>query len=99
MDKFNKEVSSSVQYVGNISHQIAQVIEQVQSITPRFELVSKSMDEQSRSAQHIREAMEQLTEGSEQTAYSLHDTHLVLERLNDSAQALQSEISVFKVKD
>ena len=99
MDKFNKEVSSSVQDVGNISHQIAQVIEQVQSITPRFELVSKSMDEQSRSAQHIREAMEQLTEGSEQTAYSLHDTHLVLERLNDSAQALQSEISVFKVKD
>ncbi|MDJ0508187.1 MAG: methyl-accepting chemotaxis protein [Crocosphaera sp.] len=99
MDKFNKEVSSSVQDVGNISHQIAQVIEQVQRITPRFELVSKSMDEQSRSAQHIREAMEQLSEGSEQTAYSLHDTHLVLERLNDSAQALQSEISVFKVKD
>ncbi len=99
MDKFNKEVSSSVQDVGNISHQIAQVIEQVQSITPRFELVSKSMEEQSRSAQHIREAMEQLSEGSEQTAYSLHDTHLVLERLNDAAQSLQTEISVFKVKD
>ncbi|WP_107670921.1 methyl-accepting chemotaxis protein [Cyanothece sp. BG0011] len=99
MDKFNKEVSSSVQDVGNISHQIAQVIEQVQSITPRFELVSKSMEEQSRSAQHIREAMEQLSEGSEQTAYSLHDTHLVLEKLNDAAQGLQSEISVFKVKD
>jgi methyl-accepting chemotaxis protein WspA len=99
MDKFNKEVSSSVQDVGSISHQIAQVIEQVQSITPRFELVSKSMEEQSRSAQHIREAMEQLSEGSEQTAYSLHDTHLVLERLNDAAQGLQSEISVFKVKD
>ncbi|MDJ0844310.1 methyl-accepting chemotaxis protein [Crocosphaera sp.] len=99
MDKFNKEVSSSVQDVGNISHQIAQVIEQVQSITPRFELVSKSMEEQSRSAQHIREAMEQLSEGSEQTAYSLHDTHLVLERLNDAAQSLQTEISVFKVQD
>lgn len=99
MDKFNKEVSSSVQDVGNISHQIAQVIEQVQSITPRFELVSKSMEEQSRSAQHIREAMEQLSEGSEQTAYSLHDTHLVLEKLNDAAQSLQTEISVFKVKD
>ncbi|MEL4894624.1 methyl-accepting chemotaxis protein [Crocosphaera sp. Alani8] len=99
MDKFNKEVSSSVQDVGNISHQIAQVIEQVQSITPRFELVSKSMEEQSRSAQHIRESMEQLSEGSEQTAYSLHDTHIVLERLNDAAQSLQTEISVFKVKD
>ncbi|ACK65493.1 methyl-accepting chemotaxis sensory transducer [Rippkaea orientalis PCC 8801] len=98
MDKFNKEVSSSVEDVGSISQQIAQVIEQVQSITPRFELVSKSMEEQARSAQHIREAMEQLSEGSEQTAYSLHDTHIVLERLDDAAQGLQSEISVFKVK-
>ncbi len=97
MDKFNKEVSSSVEDVGNISRQIAQVIEQVQSITPRFELVSKSMEEQARSAQHIREAMEQLSEGSEQTAYSLHDTNVVLERLDDAAQGLQSEISVFKV--
>ncbi|WP_323292718.1 methyl-accepting chemotaxis protein [Crocosphaera sp. XPORK-15E] len=98
MDKFNKEVSNSVEDVGSISHQIAQVIEQVQSITPRFELVSKSMEEQSRSAQHIREAMEQLSEGSEQTAYSLHDTHIVLEQLDDAAQGLQAEISVFKVK-
>ncbi|HAC65270.1 MAG TPA: methyl-accepting chemotaxis protein [Cyanothece sp. UBA12306] len=98
MDKFNKEVSSSVEDVGSISQQIAQVIEQVQSITPRFELVSKSMEEQASSAQHIREAMEQLSEGSEQTAYSLHDTHIVLERLDDAAQGLQSEISVFKVK-
>ncbi|GBF78973.1 methyl-accepting chemotaxis protein [Aphanothece sacrum] len=98
MDKFNKEVSSSVQDVGNISHKIAQVIEQVQRINPRFELVSKSMEEQSRSARHIREAMEQLSEGSEQTAYSLHDTHLVLEQLDDAAQGLQTEISAFKVK-
>lgn len=98
MDKFNKEVSNSVEDVGSISQQIAQVIEQVQSITPRFELVSKSMEEQARSAQHIREAMEQLSEGSEQTAYSLHDTHIVLERLDNAAQGLQSEISVFKVK-
>ena len=39
-----------------------------------------------------------LSEGSEQTAFSLHDTNLVLERLDDAAQGLQSEISVFRVK-
>lgn len=97
MDKFNKDVSNSVEDVDNISRQIAQVIEQVRGITPRFEMVSQIMEEQSRSAQHIREAMEQLSEGSQQTAYSLHDTNIVLERLNDAAQGLQSEISVFRV--
>jgi methyl-accepting chemotaxis protein WspA len=56
------------------------------------------MEEQSRSARHIREAMEQLSEGSENTAYSLHDTNHVLEKLDEAAQVLQSEISVFKVQ-
>jgi chemotaxis signal transduction protein len=98
MDKFNKEVTSTVGDVGNISRQIAQVIEQVQSVTPQFEWVSKRMEEQSRSARHIREAMEQLSEGSENTAYSLRDTNHVLEKLDDAAQVLQSEISVFKVQ-
>jgi len=98
MDKFHKEVTSTVGDVGNISRQIAQVIEQVQSVTPQFEWVSKRMEEQSRSARHIREAMEQLSEGSENTAYSLRDTNHVLEKLDDAAQVLQSEISVFKVQ-
>jgi methyl-accepting chemotaxis protein WspA len=98
MDKFNKEVTSTVEDVGNISRQIAQVIEQVQSVTPQFEWVSRRMEEQSRSARHIREAMEQLSEGSENTAYSLHDTNHVLEKLDEAAQVLQSEISVFKVQ-
>lgn len=99
MDKFNKEVSDRVEDVGTISHQIAEVIEQVQSITPQFELVSQRMEEQAGSAQHIREAMEKLSEGSSQTADSLHDTNLVLERLDNASQGLQNEISVFKVKD
>jgi methyl-accepting chemotaxis protein WspA len=72
MDKFNKEVTSTVTDVGGISRQIAQVIEQVQSITPRFELVSKRMEEQSHSARHIREAMEQLSEGSEPEMLNLY---------------------------
>jgi methyl-accepting chemotaxis protein WspA len=99
MDKFNKEVTSTVEDVGNISRQIAQVIEQVQSVTPQFEWVSRRMEEQSRSARHIREAMEQLSEGSENTAYSLHDTNHVLEKLDEAAQVLQSEISIFKVQN
>ncbi|NEO68073.1 methyl-accepting chemotaxis protein [Moorena sp. SIO3H5] len=97
MDKFSKDVSTSVENVGNISEQIAKVIEQVQSLTPRFEMVNQSVEDQSKSAQQISEAMVQLSEASQQTADSLRDTNNALERLDDTAQGLQTEVSVFQV--
>ncbi|NEO25045.1 methyl-accepting chemotaxis protein, partial [Moorena sp. SIO4A5] len=97
MDKFSKDVSTSVENVGKISEQIAKVIEQVQSLTPRFEMVNQSVEDQSKSAQQISEAMVQLSEASQQTADSLKDTNNALERLDDTAQGLQTEVSVFQV--
>ena len=97
MDKFSKDVSTSVENVGNISEQIAKVIEQVQSLTPRFEMVNQSVEDQSKSAQQISEAMVQLSEASQQTADSLRDTNNALARLDDTAQGLQTEVSVFQV--
>jgi len=97
MDKFKQQVSSSVNDVGKISEQIAEVILQVKTITPRFELVSQRMEEQAESAQEIRVAIEHLSESSQHTSDSLRDTNSALERLDDAAQGLKSEISVFKV--
>ncbi|NEP33260.1 MULTISPECIES: methyl-accepting chemotaxis protein [unclassified Moorena] len=97
MDKFSKDVSTSVENVGKISEQIAKVIEQVQSLIPRFEMVNQSVEDQSKSAQQISEAMVQLSEASQQTADSLRDTNHALERLDDTAQGLQTEVSVFQV--
>ncbi|NEP49246.1 MAG: methyl-accepting chemotaxis protein [Moorea sp. SIO3C2] len=97
MDKFSKDVSNSVENVGNISEQIAKVIEKVQSLIPRFDMVNQSVENQSKSAQQISEAMVQLSEASQQTADSLRDTNHALERLDDTAQGLQTEVSVFQV--
>ncbi|NEQ82509.1 MAG: hypothetical protein F6K26_20375 [Moorea sp. SIO2I5] len=97
MDKFKQQVSNSVDDVGKISEQIAEVILQVKTITPRFELVSQRMEEQAESAQEIRVAIEHLSESSQHTSDSLRDTNSALERLDDAAQGLKSEISVFKV--
>ncbi|NEP33261.1 methyl-accepting chemotaxis protein [Moorena sp. SIO3B2] len=97
MDKFSKDVSTSVENVGKISEQIAKVIEQVQSLTPRFEMVNQSVEDQSKSAQQISEAMVQLSEASQQTADSLRDTNHALERLDNTAQGLQTEVSAFQV--
>ena len=97
MDKFTKEVSNSVTDVRNISEQLAQIIQQVQSLTPRFENVNQGMGTQCQGAQEISKAMEQLSEASQQTAESLSETNLALEQLNNAAQSLQQEISRFKL--
>ena len=99
MDKFSKEVTRSVENVGNISLQLGQVIQQVQSLTPRFEIVSQGMETQSQGAQQISESMLQLREASLQTAEALRETNTALEQLNDAAQNLRGETSRFKVNN
>ncbi len=98
MDKFTTEVSRGVEDVRTISGQIAKIIERVQSLTPRFDAVTKGMEDQSEGAQQISDAMVQLSEASRQTAQSLRDTNRAMEQLNEAAQGLQREISFFKVQ-
>ncbi len=96
MDKFNKEVGHYVEEVGTIGSQIAQVIQEVQGLTPNFEAVSQRMDEQYQGAEQISTAIAQLNEASHQTVESLQDTNSALTQLDDAAQGLQQEISNFK---
>jgi len=97
MDKFNQLVSSNVDQVGQIGGQIALVIQQVQSLTPRFEEVSQSMSQQFEGAQQISTAIAQLSEASQQTVQSLQETNRAVEQLDDAAHGLQKVVSQFKV--
>ncbi len=98
MDKFTTEVSRGVEDVRTISGQIGNIIERVQGLTPRFDAVTKGMEDQAEGAQQISDAMVQLSEASRQTAQSLRDTNRAIEQLNEAAQGLQREISFFKVQ-
>ena len=97
MDKFKQEVSNHVNQVNKIGGQIAIVIEQVQSLTPRFEEVSQSMEQQFEGAQQISTAIAQLSEASHQTVQSLHETNHALTQLDDASHGLQGVVSKFKV--
>ncbi|MDF5725127.1 MAG: methyl-accepting chemotaxis protein, partial [Rhizonema sp. PD37] len=98
MDRFNQQVNSNVDLVSKISGQIATVIEQVQSLTPRFEEVSQSMSQQFEGAQQISVAIAQLSEASQQTVQSLQETNRAVEQLDDAAHGLQGVVSQFKVQ-
>ncbi len=97
MDKFTKEVSQGVDDIQTISLQLAEIIEQVQSVTPRFEAVDRGMEAQAEGAQQISEAMGQLSETSMQTADALREINSAIAQLNEVAQSLSQEISRFKI--
>lgn len=98
MDKFSEEVRGGVNDVQQVGSQLATIIDDVQALLPSFEAVHEGMQNQSLGAQQINESISQLSEGTQQTADSLRQSGGALSQLNDAARALQSGVSIFKVK-
>jgi methyl-accepting chemotaxis protein WspA len=93
MDKFSEEVRRGVHEVEQVSEQLAQIIGQVQALTPQFETVNEGMQSQSTGAQQISEALAQLTEAAQQTVDSLHQSSIVMDQLNSTANDLRTSVS------
>jgi methyl-accepting chemotaxis protein WspA len=97
MEKFAQEVQGAVREVNEISGQIARIIEQVQSLGPRFESVNEGMESQSVGARQITEAMIQLSEATRNTAESQRDATRAIQLLDQAARVLHREVSRFNV--
>ena len=97
MEKFTDQVRHSVEDVNQVSSQLAEIIEQVQEFTPRFENVQQGMHFQAQGAQQITEAMVHLSESAQQSVESIHLSTSALDSLNDAAQSLQNGVSKFRV--
>jgi len=83
MDKFIAEVRRSVEDVEKISTKLALIINQVQALSPSFEEVNL--------------AMAHLSEETQETKASLHETYSAIGLLNEAAKGLQNEVLRFKV--
>jgi methyl-accepting chemotaxis protein WspA len=97
MDKFSEEVRRGVAEVHQVSGQLAQIIQQVQALTPRFEVVNEGMQAQSTGAQQISDALSQLGEAARQTADSLRQSTEAIEQLNEASQGLKMGVEKFKL--
>jgi methyl-accepting chemotaxis protein WspA len=98
MDKFSEEVRRGVDEIRQVSTQLAQIIHQVQTLTPRFQTVNEGMHAQATGAQQISETLIQLSEAAQQTAESLRHSNLAIEQLNEAARGLQTSVSRFKLE-
>lgn len=98
MDKFTEEVRRGVEDVRSVGAQLADIIDHVQTLIPRFDMVHEGMQSQTTSASQISEAMIQLSETAQQTADSLRQSNGAIMQLKDAAQTLQEGVSRFKLK-
>ena len=98
MDKFSEEARSGVEEIRQVGTQLAQIIHQVQALTPRFQLVNEGMQSQATGAHQISETLTQLSEAAHQTAESLRQSNQAIDQLNEAARGLQSSVSRFKLE-
>ena len=98
MEKFSDQVRRSVGDVVQVSSQLADIIEQVQTLTPRFEHVQQGMHFQMQGAEQIKQAMMQLSESAHQAVISIRQSNSAIDALNDAAYALQNGVSKFTVR-
>ncbi len=97
MDKFSEEVRRGVEEVRQVSTLLAQIIHQVQTLTPRFQTVHEGMHAQAAGAQQISDTLTQLSQAVRQSAESLRQSNLAIERLNGAAHSLQTSVARFKL--
>ncbi len=97
METFIKEVRNSSEDVGRISRQLKRIIKQVQALSPSFDNVTDSMEQQAENARGIDGAMSELNKNMQQTMASLKESFQAIEQLNEAAGILQDEVSRFKV--
>jgi methyl-accepting chemotaxis protein WspA len=98
MDKFSEEVRRSVREVAEVSTQIDQMIDRVQTLTPNIESVYEGMRAQTQGSNQISEALLQLGDAARQTSDAIRDSNRSVEQLNEATRGLQTAISRFKLR-
>jgi methyl-accepting chemotaxis protein WspA len=97
MDKFSEEVRRGVEEVRLVSGGLAQIIHQVQTLSPRFQIVNEGMHAQAADAEQISETLSQLGDAIQQTAESLRQSNVAIEHLNGAARQLQASVARFRL--
>jgi len=97
MDKFSEEVRRGMRDVQQVGSQLSQIIVEVQTLSPRFQLVNEGMQTQANGAEQITQALSQLSEAAQQTAESLRQSSQAIDDLTLVANQLRTGVSRFKI--
>jgi methyl-accepting chemotaxis protein len=90
MNRFSEQLCEGSSTTATITQQVATITQKVRSLLSPLSQINQSMDAQSASAMQIRDAMAQLSAGTEQTVQSLQDNNIALDQLQAAAASLQA---------
>lgn len=96
METFSGELRNGVDEIRRVGTQLGQVIQQVQTLTSRFQAVNEGMHAQASGTQHISQTLAELSESARRTVESLRQSNLAVEQLNEAAQSLQASLARFQ---
>ena len=91
VSRFATQVNEGTDSAKQITQQAGTMSEQIQALLPPLAAVNQGIESQFFSASQIRDAMEQLSTGTEQTVQALQETNGALEQLQGVAARLQKE--------
>ncbi len=91
MDNFTHQVTAGRHTTTVVSEQLSTITEKVKSLLAPLNLVNRQVSDQSYSASQIRDAMEQLSIGTDQTVRSIQDNNSALALLRETANSLQGQ--------
>lgn len=98
MERFADEVRRGVDEVDGIGKQLAQIISQVQTLSPAFESVNDGMQAQASGAQQITEGLSQLSEAAQQTAASIRQSSQAIDHLQTASNGLAKSVAQFRLE-
>ncbi|MEO7201222.1 MAG: methyl-accepting chemotaxis protein [Candidatus Tumulicola sp.] len=98
MDKFSEEVRRGMHDVQQVGSQLSQIITEVRTLAPRFQMVNEGMQTQATGAEQITQALSQLSEAAQQTAESLRQSSEAIDNLTLVANQLRTGVSRVKIE-
>lgn len=97
MDRFGKQIREGVQESVRVSEQLSTIIDSVESLKPRFEMVHEGMQSQAYGARQIGDAMLQLKSVTQISGESSQSLQIASAQLLQEVEALKVEVSRFKI--
>lgn len=97
MNKFSEETRRGLEEIRQVGGQLSQVIEQVQTLTPRFEVVNEGMRSQTTGAEQITGAFVQLTEAMQQATDAIRQSNVAIAHVSQVTGGLSNGVSRFKL--
>ncbi len=96
MDKFSEEVRRGTEEGRKVGLRLAQIMQQVQTLMPRFQAVTESVNHQADGAARMSEALGSVSEAARRTAEQLQHCQSAVAHLNGTAASLQANFGKFR---